>query len=192
MHVLPSCLRQQVLLLEVHPMRWISIFAILVATSSPSLVRAQGPTAVGTRAPGFTATTMESPARVKTLDDYRGRVVLLAVWATWCAECRDEFVTLQRIHSELVPQGLSVVAVSVDAASDQGVRKYASELGVTFDVLHDQNHAIKQAHGARGGPVTFVIGRAGTIPARAFRGQRRWDAEPWRSLLIKLLAEPRS
>jgi len=157
-------------------MRWIGIFTILASTSSPSLARAQGPTVVGTRAPGFTATTVESPTRVKTLDDYRGRVVLLAVWATWCAECRDEFVTLQRIHSELVPQGLSVVA----------------ELGVTFDVLHDKTHAIMQAYGARGVPVTFLIGRDGTIRARAFNGQRRWDAEPWRSLLIKLLAEPRS
>ena len=173
-------------------MRWMSILAILVAISSPSLARAQGSTEVGTRAPGFTATTTESPARVKTLDDYRGRVVLLAVWATWCAECRDEFVTLQRIHSELVPQGLSVVAVSIDAASDEVVRKYAGELGVTFDVLHDKAHAIMQAYGARGVPVTFVIGRDGTIRARAFSGQRRWDAEPWRSLLIKLLAEPRS
>jgi len=173
-------------------MRWMSILAILVAISSPSLARAQGSTEVGTRAPGFTATTTESPARVKTLDDYRGRVVLLAVWATWCAECRDEFVTLQRIHSELAPQGLSVVAVSIDAASDEVVRKYAGELGVTFDVLHDKAHAIMQAYGARGVPVTFVIGRDGTIRARAFSGQRRWDAEPWRSPLIKLLAEPRS
>src|SRR2546421_2944836 len=152
MHVLPSCLRHQVPLLEVHPMRWMSILAILVAISSPSLARAQGSTEVGTRAPGFTATTTESPARVKTLDDYRGRVVLLAVWATWCAECRDEFVTLQRIHSELAPQGLSVVAVSIVSANVGSLPKSAWGLGVSVDALHGHDPPIIPALGTLRAP----------------------------------------
>ncbi|HEX8431234.1 MAG TPA: TlpA disulfide reductase family protein, partial [Longimicrobium sp.] len=72
------------------------------------------PVDVGSAAPAFRATDMAG--RPVSLGDLEGEVVLLNIWATWCGPCRAEMPSLQRLHEQLAPRGLKVVAVSVDAA----------------------------------------------------------------------------
>ena len=70
-----------------------------------------------------------SAPKAKTLADYKGDVVLLNIWATWCAPCRAEMPSIERLHREFGPRGLKIVAVSVDDPGQQKtVRDFAREV----------------------------------------------------------------
>src|SRR5207253_5470621 len=113
---------------------------------------------VGSGAPDFHATDLRT-RRPTTLADYRGKVVLLNVWATWCQPCRVEMPSMERLYRRLGESGaFRVVAVSIDEQDDSVVMAFAHELGLSFDILHDQTAAIKQAYQATGVPEK--IGRA--------------------------------
>ena len=71
------------------------------------------PVEVGTAAPDFVAQDLEG--NPVSLSDLRGEVVLLNIWATWCAPCREEMPAMQRLYEELGDDGLHIVAVSIDA-----------------------------------------------------------------------------
>lgn len=71
---------------------------------------------VGSDAPGFIAQTLDTPAQTKSLTNYRGDVVVLNIWATWCIPCRKEMPSMEALYKELGPKGLKIVAVSVDDA----------------------------------------------------------------------------
>src|SRR5690554_3942099 len=74
-----------------------------------------GPLETGARAPAFSARTLDGGTA--SLDSLRGKVVLLNVWATWCAPCVKEMPALERLHRELAAEGLAVIGVNVDAGS---------------------------------------------------------------------------
>src|SRR6059058_4229592 len=90
---------------------------------------------VGSAAPGFHATDLRT-GRPTTLADYRGKVVLLNVWATWCEPCRVEMPSLERLHRRLAGTDFRVVSVSIDEDGDSVVAAFARQLGLTFDILH--------------------------------------------------------
>ena len=128
---------------------------------------------VGARAPNFNAANLATGDSV-SLDDYRGEVVLLNVWATNCAPCRWEMPSMERLHAKLGPAGLKVVAVSVDRLSGERVAAFAGELGLTFDVLHDPRGQIELDYQTTGLPETVIIDREGVIVHKAI-GAVDWD-----------------
>lgn len=147
------------------------------------------PVSVGSRAPDFHATTVTTPPAARSLDSYRGQVVLLNIWATWCAPCRIEMPSIERLHRELGPDGLHIVAVSIDnPGTDAAIRSFVSEYGLTFDILHDESGDIKQQYQTTGVPETFIIGRDGTIRKKVI-GATRWDSPDNRAVITQLLAE---
>ena len=149
--------------------------------------------AAGGAAGGSTTTAAPSPAlrEVKGIDDYTGEVVLLNIWATWCGPCRIEMPSMQRLQERLGPKGLRIVAVSVDDPGQAGaIRRFAQELGLTFELLHDPTKAIERTYQTTGVPETFLIGRDGTIRRRSI-GAEAWDSEANVAQLERLLAEPR-
>jgi cytochrome c biogenesis protein CcmG, thiol:disulfide interchange protein DsbE len=147
------------------------------------------PVTVGSRAPDFRAATLDAAPRVKTLADYRGRVVLLNVWATWCAPCRVEMPSIERLHRELGPRGLAVVAVSIDdPGTDDAIRDFAHALGLTFEILHDAPGTIQRTYQTSGVPETFVIGPDGVIRKKVI-GAADWASDANRALFARLLEE---
>jgi thiol-disulfide isomerase/thioredoxin len=120
--------------------------------------------------------------------DFRGKVVLVNFWASWCAECRPEMPVLERLHRELGRRGLAVVGINAreDAAK---VRWYATQLGLTFPLVLDVEGRINTQYGVIGLPTTFLIGRDGRAVAFAV-GAREWGGAPARALIEALLAEP--
>src|SRR5437870_13912712 len=141
---------------------------------------------VGSRAPEFTATDLAS-GRLTRLADYRGTVVLLNVWATWCQPCRVEMPSLERLYRRLGEGGdFRVVAVSIDEQDDSVVTAFARELGLSFDILHDQTGAIKQAYQATGVPASWVINRDGVIVKKVI-GASEWDGPVNETLIRRLL-----
>ena len=144
------------------------------------------PVTVGSRAPEFRAKVL-GENRYKTLADYKGQVVLLNIWATWCTPCQAEIPSLQRLYAAYGAKGLKLVAVSIDDyVSEDSIKAFAKHFGVTFEVLHDSTHNIEQAYQAIGYPATFVIGREGTI-RRKWIGPDDWSSQGNRALVAQLL-----
>ncbi len=171
----------------------VAALAVTMAVTMTRLGDELFPLRIGSRAPDFAAVTMpsaEGPVRTKGIGDYRGDVVLLNIWATWCAPCRIEMPSMQRLQQQLGPKGLRIVAVSVDdPGMEQKIEAFVDELGLTFEILHDAPGAIRRQYRTTGVPETFIIGRDGAI--------RRWiiGADDWSSTanvayLERLLAEP--
>ena len=127
----------------------------------------------GAQAPGFDAVDLATGDSV-SLADYEGEVILLNLWATWCAPCRVEMPSMERLYRELGPAGLKVVAVSVDQVGGDRVRAFADELGLTFDILHDRSGDIEINYQATGLPESLVLDRNGMIVHKAI-GPVEWD-----------------
>ena len=143
---------------------------------------------VGSRAPAFRAVNLRS-GRPSSLADYRGRVVLLNVWATWCPPCRVEMPSLERLHGKLAGPDFAVVAVSIDDGDASTVMAFVGELGLGFDVLQDKGGRIQQIYQTTGVPESFVIDRDGVIIKKVI-GAAEWDG-PVNELLIRKLIDAR-
>jgi cytochrome c biogenesis protein CcmG, thiol:disulfide interchange protein DsbE len=145
------------------------------------------PITAGTRAPEFSALTVVPPREQRSLASYSGDVVLLNIWATWCTPCRVEMPSIEALHQDFRDKGLKVVAVSVDdAVNADGVRQFAEDLGLTFEILHDSLSAIERSYQIYGYPATFIIGRDGVIRRRHV-GADDWNSPPNRELVSRLL-----
>jgi cytochrome c biogenesis protein CcmG, thiol:disulfide interchange protein DsbE len=145
------------------------------------------PVSVGSKAPPIEGVTLDGTKRSKTLADYRGKVVLLNVWATWCEPCRVEMPSIEKLHREFGPHGLAVVAVSVDdPGAESRIIDFTKELQLTFEVLHDPRQVTTRNYQITGYPETFVIARDGTI-RKKFIGASDWSSEGNRALVRELL-----
>jgi cytochrome c biogenesis protein CcmG, thiol:disulfide interchange protein DsbE len=117
---------------------------------------------VGSAVPDYAASD-RAGAHV-SLHDLRGEVVLVNVWATWCAPCRHEMPGLEELQRQLAGEGLRVVAVSVDEASAGAeIDTFVRELGLSMTVLHDPAMRVARTFGTIGVPETFLVGRDGTL-----------------------------
>ncbi len=110
----------------------------------------------------------------RTLADFRGKVVLLNVWATWCVPCRQEMPTLDRLQAELGGPDFEVLALSIDRAGPDAVRKFYSEIGIEDLALHiDPSAKAMFALGVVGLPTTILIDREGNELGRLV-GPAEW------------------
>ncbi|RMF43609.1 MAG: TlpA family protein disulfide reductase [Anaerolineae bacterium] len=98
------------------------------------------------------------------LSDFRGQVVLLNNWATWCPPCKAEMPDLQAYHEAHQADGFTVIAVNAGDPPDE-VRAFAREYGLTFPVWPDPNTETLRAFGIQGLPTSFVIDRNGMVRA---------------------------
>ena len=148
------------------------------------------PVAPGSRAPEFRATTMVPGAtKLKNISDYRGQVVLLNLWATWCGPCKQEMPGMQALHESLGPSGLRVVALSVDEPNmDDAIRAFVAEHKLTFEILHEGSGTIERDYQTSGVPETFLIGKDGVIRKRVI-GAAEWNSDGNVRLIRGLLAE---
>jgi peroxiredoxin len=172
---------------------WVGAIVIVlaggVAAATHTLRDQLFPVTLGSEAPAFEATTLDATAVKRTLADYKGKVVLLNIWATWCTPCIVEMPTMEALHREFKDTDLRVVAVSIDQPqTENAIRDFVTKLGLTFEVLHDPEGDITRAYQATGYPETFVIGRDGVIRKKVI-GAADWNSEGNRALIRQLLAE---
>ena len=148
------------------------------------------PLRIGATAPDFRAVPLAPGAEPKGVADYRGDVVLLNIWATWCGPCRVEMPSMQRLEERLGPEGLRIVAVSVDVAGmEERIKDFAEELALSFEILHDAPGRIQRQYQTTGVPETFIIGRDGKLRRRII-GADDWSSQANVAFLERLLAEP--
>lgn len=145
------------------------------------------PPTVGSPAPEYAATALDgSPF---ALADLRGKVVLLNVWATWCAPCVREMPGLQALHADYETDGLVVLGTSIDRGSaEDDVRRFIEEHGITFRILLDPDGTIETRFRTLGVPESFLIDRKGILKRR-WIGQFDPNAPDTRAEFEALLAE---
>lgn len=172
--------------------QWLIVGAIVVVLAaaltlgiklSPEIF----PVEVGSKAPDFRATTL-ADGKEKTLADYKGQVVLLNIWATWCQPCRIEMPSIEHLYQELGPEGLKVVAVSIDEAGPEVVREFVRERGLSFEILLNPSRTIERIYQTTGVPESFVLNRDGRIVKKVI-GATEWDAAVNRDLIRRLLVQ---
>ena len=120
------------------------------------------------------------------LSDFRGKVVLLNFWATWCPPCRKEMPAMQQLYQAYKDKGLEIVAVSVDTASTGEVRAFVEELGLTFPVLHDRDSLVSRLYSNPGVPSSYLIDPQGKVAYRVL-GEYDWFGENAKNTVEKLL-----
>jgi peroxiredoxin len=123
------------------------------------------------------------------LTDFRGRVVFLNFWATWCVPCRLEMPAMERIYREFKGRGFVVLAVNVQEGPG-AVRAFVRELKLTFPVVLDRKGEAAIAYAVRGLPATYLIDRDQVIVGRAI-GAREWDSKDARAYIRSLLRDRR-
>lgn len=122
------------------------------------------------------------------LGDFRGRVLVLNVWATWCAPCREEMPSLQRLSDRFPSGRLAVVGLTVDEDTNLA-REFLLKYGIRFQIASDPAGAVAEGLlGVTGYPDTFIIAPDGTVAERV-AGGREWDSDEMVSLLTDLLAD---
>lgn len=169
----------------------VALMAGGLATASHFLRDELRPISIGSAAPNFSAVTVDGSSTIKTLDAYKGEVVLLNVWATSCIPCRTEMPSMEALYRDYQPKGLKVVAVSLDnPGMTQGILDFIKEYDLTFEVLYDTTGSMQQNYRTTGYPESFVISRDGTIHKKLY-GPDDWNSEANRKLFDQLLAEPR-
>ncbi|MFN8579734.1 MAG: TlpA disulfide reductase family protein [Gemmatimonadaceae bacterium] len=147
------------------------------------------PVTVGQPAPPYAAANLDG-ARVAT-PALAGRVVLLNVWATWCAPCRDEIPFLERLHKADAPRGLTIVGVSVDADGENDkVAAFAKEMGMTYAIWRDPEQRILSEYMAIGVPASYLIDRKGVLRWKHVGIIHETDARFLASLDSALAASP--
>ena len=125
----------------------------------------------------------------RKLSEFRGKVVLLAFFATWCPLCNEEMPKLVRIHDKYKNRGLTVVAVSIDRAPVSLVKSWSRDKKLTYPVLHDQKFTARLRYNVRNVPTIYVLGRDLKLAAWAV-GQVDWEGKKATALIEKLLAKP--
>jgi len=122
------------------------------------------------------------------LADYRGKVVLVNFWATWCEPCRTELPSIERLRAALAHEAFVVLAVQM-GGSARTARDVAEELGLGFPMLLDRDSKVTEAWGVNLLPTTFLIAPDGAVASRQV-GELDWSAPEARRRVEALL--PRS
>ena len=172
------------------PQRLVAVAALLLLTCGPAaaddpfrsmnLMRPPRPHV----AREFAAKSPDGKATVK-LADYRGKVVFLNFWATWCPPCLEEMPAMQRVYERYRDRGLVVVAVAVDS-DPAGVEAFVKQGRFSFPVGRDADRAIAEQYKVVHLPSSFLVDRNGQLAALAI-GPREWDTKPSYAVLESLL-----
>ncbi|MFM9888634.1 MAG: peroxiredoxin family protein [Burkholderiales bacterium] len=136
-------------------------------------------------APDFTLTNPEG--KKVALSDYRGKLVFLNFWASWCAPCRAEMPAMERLYRELKDKGFEILAVNVKDKRPDALA-LVKELKLSYPILLDPEGEVGLLYGAWGMPATYLIDRDGIVLARMW-GAADWYSPAARNLIKSLLQQ---
>lgn len=122
------------------------------------------------------------------LADYKGKLLLLNFWATWCIPCREEMPGMETLWQNYKDQGLVVVAVSVDEGSRARIEKFSEIFKLSFPILLDPESKVSDLYKVSNMPTSFLIDRNGRIVTRIV-GTEDWSSSEAVQLVETLLAQ---
>jgi thiol-disulfide isomerase/thioredoxin len=169
--------------------RILAVLAALLAAAWPAAAEAPIETAEPKPLPPLTFQTLDGEET--TMDAFAGKVVVLNLWATWCAPCREEMPSLDRLQARFADQeDVVVLALSVDRAGPERVRGFLDEVGVRhLHVYRDPKAAATRALKVPGLPATLLVDRQGREAGRVL-GIAQWDGPAAVEAVERLLAAP--
>ena len=167
---------------------WLLGAGVAVATLFALFLEADTPVPVGrgTPAPAFEL-PLAGGGSSMSVEQLRGKVVLLNFWATWCKPCEDEMPAMERLYRALDGTDFELVAVSVDE-DDAVVSAFVNRLGLTFPVLMDPTKKVAIAYQTFRFPESLLVGRDGIVLER-YVGPKDWDADAYLDRIQRLLAD---
>lgn len=157
------------------------LFACVLLLALSGCYSGTRPPRIGSQAPDFTV--QDSQTKV-TLSQYRGQVVVLNFWATWCPPCVEEIPSLVEMQKRMKSKGVTVIAVSVDV-DENAYKQFVKDHNVNLLTVRDPNQKSNQLYGTFKFPETYVIDRTG-IMRRKFIGGVDWTEPEITEFLGKL------
>ncbi len=133
--------------------------------------------------PDFTLPNLDG--KKVSLKEFRGKVVFLNFWATWCVPCREEMPAMEKLYQEFKQKNFVVLAVNVKDRKQEAVN-FVKELKLSYPIVIDPDAQVGLLYGAWGLPTTYLIGPKGEGLARAW-GPAEWYSPAARNLIKELL-----
>jgi thiol-disulfide isomerase/thioredoxin len=133
---------------------------------------------------------VDAAGQAKRIGDFRGKVTVVNLWATWCAPCVIEMPTLAKLAASYQGQPVEVVAISIDRPDDEAKARAFIAKHAPLAFYHDAKMALPFAFkpAAAGMPTTIIYGRDGVERAR-ISGEADWSGEDAKAVIDKVLAE---
>jgi len=128
---------------------------------------------VGYFAPSFKLRNIKG--NYESLESYRGEVVVLNFWATWCAPCRIEMPSFEKLYRRYRSEGVTVLAITLDKNSENKIKSFVDEYGLSFPILLDEKGEVERLYPSMTIPFTYIIDRQGRIVARV-DGAKNWES----------------
>jgi peroxiredoxin len=135
-------------------------------------------------APAFSLPTLEGTPI--SLADYRGKVVVLNFWASWCPPCRAEMPSMDQLYRSMKDKDFTVLAVNVESGGKSAVSSFMKKIPLSFPVLLDDTQNVSELYQVSGLPQTFIINKHGEIVQRV-TGGIDWNAPKTREYITSLL-----
>ena len=139
------------------------------------------PRRIGEAAPDFAVQDSEHKV---ALNQFRGQVLVLNFWATWCAPCVEELPSLMNMQTRLKGNGVTVLGISIDVDGD-AYRRFLKQHDVSLLTVRDPDQKVSRVYGTTGWPETFIIDRQGVL-RRKFVGPVDWTTPEVMEFLSKL------
>lgn len=137
--------------------------AVLLIQGKDSIFGPVQPTRLhpGSPAPNITLPGLDG--KTVSLKDYRGKVVFLNIWATWCPTCREEIPSMEKLYQAMKGEAFEILAVSVDTSGAKAVAPFMAARKLSFPALLDPEGRIARPYGVTGVPESFIINKEGII-----------------------------
>jgi peroxiredoxin len=145
------------------------------------------PLKTGLPAPNFTFPGLDEKS--VSLFDYRGNVVLVNIWATWCPPCVDEMPSMEKLYKELKGENFEILAVSIDTLGSKVVAPFMKDYKLSFPALIDSGGTITTLYQTTGVPESFIIDKEGVLIEKII-GPRDWAKPEVIGFFRDLLQEP--
>lgn len=167
----------------------VAIIVVVVLAIIAGQSRKFEPVLEGKTAPDFTLPQIGSVGdKMVKLSDYKGKVVFVNFWATWCKPCEEEIPSMQVMYEALKKRypDFELLAVSIDTEDPDKVEAFAKKYGVQFPILHDRKGKVKEIYKTTGVPETFIIDQNGVIAEKVL-GPRNWSKQDSVRTIVELL-----
>lgn len=139
---------------------------------------------VGYIAPNFTLRDING--NQVSLSDFKGQVVMLNFWATWCGPCKMEMPSMEDLQQELQGKNFKMLAIANDDEGESIVKPYIEQGGYSFQVLVDNTFTANDAYNITSIPTTVLIDQEGIITNKLF-GARNWTHPSYKDLILNLI-----
>ncbi|MGC1646914.1 MAG: TlpA disulfide reductase family protein [Candidatus Sulfotelmatobacter sp.] len=164
-----------------HPPRFLLVLALSASLLSSGCVSGSRPTRIGTAAREF---TVQDSERTVSLNQFRGQVVILNFWATWCPPCVEELPSMIAMQDRVRGKGIVVLGVSIDVDED-AYHRFLKLRNVNFLTVRDPEQKVAGLYGTTGWPETYIIDRQGVL-RRKLVGAVDWNSPEVIDFLNKL------